>query len=101
MTATLCPHGLTRGECLICATLSTSSADTPPASSRRPAAPVRRRGGGAGIVVAVVALLLVGWWVAALVSFIFRVVVLAAVSVGSGWIGWRLGVVHGRRTRRD
>jgi len=48
-----------------------------------------------------VALLLVGWWVAALVSFIFRVVVLAAVSVGSGWIGWRLGVAHGRRTRRD
>jgi len=48
--------------------------------------------------VAVVVVLLVGWWLAALVSLIFRLAGFVAISVGSGWVGWRLGVRHGRRT---
>lgn len=53
------------------------------------------------MAVVVVVLLLVGWWVAALLSLLFRLAGLAAISVGSGWVGWRLGVRHGRRTSRD
>jgi len=45
--------------------------------------------------------LLVGWWVVALLSVIFRLAGLLAISVGSGWVGWRLGVRHGRRTSAD
>jgi len=96
--ATLCPHGLTAGECLICSTLATSPSDAPRAGNRRQAAPERRsRFGGAGLVLAVVGVLLVVWWLAALVSLIFRLAGLVAVSLGSGWVGWRLGVRHGRR----
>ncbi len=97
--ATICPHGLTAGECLICSTLAASPPDPPRTGARRPSPPAGRpRSGGAGLVLAVVAILLVGWWLAALVSFIFRVAGLVAISAGSGWVGWRLGVRHGRRT---
>ena len=101
MTATLCPHGLTTAECLICATLATSPEGRKSPAGRRSASPTRRRGGGVGVVVAVVVLLLVAWWVAALLSMILRLAVVAAVALGSGWIGWRLGVSHGRRSRPD
>ncbi|MDQ6796413.1 MAG: hypothetical protein M3011_00070 [Actinomycetota bacterium] len=99
MMATTCPHGLIAGECLICSTL----AGTPTATPRPEAGPrrstVRRpRRGGAGLVIAVVAVLLVGWWLVALVSLIFRLATLVAIAAGSGWVGWRLGVRHGRRT---
>jgi len=97
---TLCPHGLTAGECLICATLATSPAASAPSGNRRPPSPARK-GGGVGVVVVVVVVLLVAWWVAALLSLILRLAGLVAISAGSGWIGWRLGVRHGRRTSRD
>ncbi|MEN3315096.1 MAG: hypothetical protein V7605_1330 [Acidimicrobiaceae bacterium] len=98
--ATLCPHGLTTGECLICATLTTAPADAGRARvRRRPASgPVRRRGSGAGLVLAVIAVLVVAWWLIALVSLIVRLAGLVAISAGSGWVGWRLGVRHGRRS---
>ncbi len=99
---TLCPHGLTTGECLICATLATSPPASAPPDSPRPPSPTRRgRGGGVGVVVVVAVLLLAAWWAAALLSLIVRVAGLVAISAGSGWIGWRLGVRHGRRTSRD
>ncbi|MGI8778068.1 MAG: hypothetical protein ACR2LJ_11980 [Acidimicrobiales bacterium] len=101
--ATLCPHGLTAGECLICATLASSPAEAllprprrPPPSSTR-----QSRGGGAGLLLAVVVVLAVGWWFVALVSLIFRLAGLLAISVGSGWLGYRLGVRHGRRSTAD
>lgn len=101
--ATLCPHGLTAGECLICATLARAPAEAPRSSPRRPPSSSARqpRGGGAGLVLALVVVLLVGWWVVALLSVIFRLAGLLAISVGSGWVGWRLGVRHGRRTSAD
>jgi hypothetical protein len=101
--ATLCPHGLTTGECLICATLTTAPADTRGAKVRRPSAsaPGRRRGSGAGLVLAVIVVLVVAWWLVALVSLIVRLAGLVAISAGSGWVGWRLGVRHGRRTSAD
>ncbi len=100
--ATTCPHGLIAGECLICSTLAGSPAATPgPGTRRRPPAASRPRTGGAGLVLAVVVVLLVGWWLVALVSLIFRLATLVVISVGSGWVGWRLGVRHGRRTSSD
>ena len=102
MTAALCPHGLTAGECLICSTLATSPAASAPSGTGRPKSPTRRgRGGGVAVVVVVVVLLLVAWWLAALLSLILRLAGLVAIAAGSGWIGWRLGVRHGRRTSRD
>jgi len=101
--ATLCPHGLTSGECLICATLTTSPPDARRGRVRRPpASPASRpRGSGAGLILAVIVVLVVGWWFIALLSLIFRLAGLVAISAGSGWVGWRLGVRHGRRTSAD
>ena len=101
MTATLCPHGLTKAECLICPTLATTSGDKATSRGRKSAPATRWRAGGVGGVGVVVVLLLVAWWVAALLSMILRLATLAVIGVGSGWIGWRLGVSHGRRSRRD
>lgn len=49
-------------------------------------------------VLAVVAFVVVGW-VAAAFFALLRIVELLAVAAGGGWVGWRLGVHHGRRTR--
>jgi len=97
--ATMCPHGLTAGECLICSTLASSPAQASRVGGAKPSSSVKRpRAGGAGLILGVVVVLLVGWWLVALVSLIFRLAGLVAISVGSGWVGWRLGVRHGRRT---
>ncbi len=97
--ATMCPHGLISGECLICSTLASSPAQAPRGGGTGPSSSVRRpRTGGAGLALAVVVVLLVGWWLVAVVSLIFRLAGFVAISVGSGWVGWRLGVRHGRRT---
>lgn len=47
-----------------------------------------------------VVLALLGWWVVAIVAVALRLIELVAVAVVAGWVGWRLGVVHGRRVRR-
>ncbi len=100
--ATTCPHGLIAGECLICSTLAGSPAATPRPETLERRSTVRRpRSGGAGLVLAVVVVLLVGWWLVALVSLIFRLATLMAIAAGAGWVGWRLGVRHGRRTNSD
>jgi len=54
--------------------------------------------GGTGLV-ALVALLVVGWWALAVVSLVLRLAQLVVVATAAGWVGWRLGVRHGRRSR--
>jgi hypothetical protein len=95
-----CPHGLTTSTCLICETLSPSRSGTARLDDDR--APARRRAFRVGpalavlVVVAVVGLLVV-WWVAAFAWAVIRLVELVAVALVAGWVGWRLGVRHGRR----
>jgi lysylphosphatidylglycerol synthetase-like protein (DUF2156 family) len=96
----ICPHGLTTGTCLICQTLTPSpSARALPEDDRRPP---RRRSFGVGATLAVLAVvavagLLVVSWVAAFAWAVIRLVELVAVALVAGWVGWRLGVRHGRR----
>lgn len=95
-----CPHGMTTSTCLICQTLEPDRG-----GSRRvegaPVAAGRRTGGGRGLVVRLVVvgvvLALVGSWLIALVWSVLRVVQLVLVGAVAGWVGWRLGVRHGRR----
>lgn len=101
MTSPLCPHGLTAADCLICATLTTGAAEAggehlDPAWRGR----ARPRSGAAAVVVALVALVLAGWWALAVLSLVLRLAELMAVAVVGGWVGWRLGVRHGRRAGR-
>ena len=96
-----CPHGLTTTTCLICETLRPSrSGSAGPDDDRRPAR--RRRSLAVGptlavLVVVAVAGVLVASWVAAFAWAVIRVVELVAVALVAGWVGWRLGVRHGRR----
>ena len=126
--ASTCIHGFAPGTCLICQTLqggaTTATKEAPggngakrgrrPDPARAPAAvPVRpdavikgdgRRGSGLGIkllgllVLAVVAVIGV-WIVVGFVLAVLRIVELIAAAVVAGWIGWSLGVRHGRRSR--
>ncbi|MGI9034139.1 MAG: hypothetical protein ACR2HY_10805 [Acidimicrobiales bacterium] len=105
----LCPHGFVADQCLICATLAPSgpvSGGRDPAEHRAGAKSLegsrpgraRTRMGGTGLV-ALVALLVVGWWALAVVSLVLRLAQLVVVATAAGWVGWRLGVRHGRRSR--
>lgn len=96
----LCPHGMTSATCLICQTLAPSEARRARPEPAR--APSRRRSVGIGpalVVLAVVGIggLLVVWWIAAFAWALVRLVELVAVATVAGWVGWRLGVRHGRR----
>ncbi|MDQ4132983.1 MAG: hypothetical protein M3179_07180 [Actinomycetota bacterium] len=99
-----CPHGMTASSCLICQTLS--PARRPESAESAGASPARRwrrwrtTGGGLAILVAGLAALLAVSWVAALVWSLLRVVELVLMGAVCGWIGWRLGMAHGRRQRR-
>ncbi len=66
-----------------------------------PGAVGRRSASRGGTVVVLgalgVVIVLVASWLVALAWTVFRVVQLVAVAVGAGWVGWRLGVRHGRR----
>ena len=115
-TAT-CLHGLEPGTCLICQTLATRP--SPPAKSDRcgrsgrsprslpplgpedrgPERPARRFS-VAGALALVLATVVVAWVVVAALWTTFRVVELALVAAAAGWLGWRLGVWHGRRLGR-
>jgi hypothetical protein len=127
MVSSTCQHGFAPGTCLICQTLATGSGGAPgPEPSKKsrrrarpsPSAavslsadrssvhvlPAPRRSlpigsrllGAALMVVAVVVVL---WWITIVAAVVFRVVELGAVTLVSGYVGWRLGVHHGRRTR--
>ena len=95
-----CLHGMTVSSCLICQTLepdrrgSRRAEGAPMAVGRRA---VSGRGILVGLVVVGVLLVLVTSWLVALAWTALRVVQLVVVAVGAGWVGWRLGVRHGRR----
>ena len=91
---------MTTETCLICETLTPTrrTRDRPEPTD----APARRRSVGIGpalLVLAVVGIagLLVVSWIAAFAWALIRLVELAAVATLAGWVGWRLGVRHGRR----
>ena len=124
--ASTCIHGFAPGTCLICQTLqggaSTATKEGSgrdrPKRGRRPdpapaPVPVRpdavvareqRRGPGLGVrllgllVLAVVVIVGV-WIIAGLVLAVLHVVELIAAALVAGWIGWSLGVHHGRHSR--
>lgn len=97
MSASSCPHGLPPATCQICRVLEPTVV---PAgrSGRRPA--TGRSGLGANLAVlailVVVGFVVVGW-VAAAFFAVLRIVELLATAVVVGWVGWKLGVRHGRR----
>jgi hypothetical protein len=96
VSSSTCPHGLTRDTCQICRVLE-------PTAVPGGRAPDRGRGrfGGNLAVVAVVAVVgfVVFGWVAAAFFAVLRIVELLAVALVAGWVGWKLGVQHGRRQR--
>ncbi len=101
LSRSTCPHGNTPSTCAICQALDI----TEPSGGRRARlAPERRAGRSLGwsvvtlAVVAVVALVVVSW-VAAFVWAALRILELVAVAIVAGWVGWKVGVRHGRRSR--
>jgi Flp pilus assembly protein TadB len=98
VSSTTCPHGLPRASCEICRVLEPASLDA------RPRRPARRGSGLPGnlatvVILAVVGVVVVGW-VAAAFFAILHIVELLAVALGAGWVGFKLGVHQGRRSRR-
>ncbi len=94
---------MTPGACLICETLVPGPA--PEARARQWRAPDGRPSSSLGPTVAVLAIaavagLLLVSWVAAFAWAVFRLLELVAVAVVAGWVGWRLGIRHGRRHPR-
>jgi hypothetical protein len=49
---------------------------------------------GLAVVAAAVALAL--WWIVAVAAAVLHIAELAAMGVVTGWVGWKLGVRHGR-----
>lgn len=90
------------GSCEICRVLGTGSAA--PDGRGPPSAVSSRREGrnrlslGVTAVTIVVALVTFAW-LAATIWAVVRLLELVAVAFGAGWIGWRLGVRHGRQNR--
>ena len=99
-----CSHGMAVSTCLICQTLEPDRRGSGRAPQRQPAATGRRavsgRGTVMGLAVVGVIVVLIASWVIALAWTVLRVVQLVAVALGAGWVGWRLGVRHGRRHPR-
>jgi hypothetical protein len=122
--ASTCIHGFAPGTCLICQTLQPGAGTTTKDAGRkgrrvaqpvapgktpvRPDAvispgPPRRSSLGVralGIFFLAVAVLVAVWVVAGVVLAVLRILELVAVALVAGWIGWRLGVRHGRGMRR-
>jgi Flp pilus assembly protein TadB len=112
-----CLHGLEPDTCLICQTLASKPAPpkTPAKSGRigrsprslpplgpddrAPEGPARRFS-VAGALALILATVVVAWVVVAALWTAFRVVEFALVAAAAGWVGWRLGVWHGRRLGR-
>ncbi len=123
MAPATCLHGLQPDTCLICQTLATKPAPATqrdggdgrgrsrrsfrsprslPALGPEDRGPERpsRRFSVAGALALVLAAVVVVWVVVAALWTTFRVVELALVAAAAGWLGWRLGVWHGRRLGR-
>ena len=97
MSSAMCPHGLSRAMCEICRVM-----DPAPVLRARARGPARARGLPGGLVtvavVAIVGFVVVGW-VAAAFFAVLRILELVVVAAVAGWVGWKLGVQHGRRSR--
>ncbi|MGH9178653.1 MAG: hypothetical protein ACRD0N_08885 [Acidimicrobiales bacterium] len=99
MAPATCTHGLAPGTCEICRVLGTGPAAAPPArraERRRPALPSGATGlvvGGVGLLLAVV----VVSQVVAAAWAVFKLLQLVAVAAVSGWVGYRVGLMAGRR----
>ena len=114
VAAATCIHGFSPESCLICQTLQ----QAPPATKKRagvpapvrpdaviaprerqgPRLPVSLRVGGWLIVLAAVGVAL--FFVIGVIYAALRLVELAATALVCGWVGWKLGVHHGRREVR-
>ncbi len=117
MAQATCLHGQAPGSCLICQTLATKPAEPskPEKAHRRGRAPrslpalgpedrgpdrPARRFSVAGALALLLATVIVVWVVVAALWSTFRIVEFALVAAAAGWLGWRLGVWHGRRIGR-
>jgi hypothetical protein len=49
-----------------------------------------------GLAVVAVAMALALWWLVAAAAAILHIVELVAMGAVTGWVGWKLGVRHGR-----
>lgn len=105
---TTCPHGFAATSCEICRVLGTGPAGpATPAERQRQStgperwSPARWPGGvGLGLVgagIAVVVAVVVVTQVLAAAWALFRLLQLVVVAAVSGWLGYRLGLVAGRR----
>jgi hypothetical protein len=68
-----------------------------------PEAPAERSGLSlrlGGVVVAVIAVLVLGWALLHVVLAVVHILELFGIALLAGYIGWRAGVYHGRRTPR-
>ena len=102
VTRSKCEHGVDQRSCEICRVLVASSSPLPGGGGSSPR--VRRRlvnplGLGLSAIAAVVGLVLLVQVVAAAWAVV-RLLELVAVATVAGWIGWKLGVGHGRRSGR-
>ena len=91
-----CPHGLSREKCQICQVLEPTAVP----AGRRTGLGRAGLGGNLAVVtiVAVVGFVVLGW-VAAAFFAVIRIVELLVIAAVAGWVGWKLGVQRGRRTR--
>ena len=101
--ASQCPHGLDQGTCEICRVLETGPTDSVPDRKPRLVSGRLRRGRGrlslgVGAVLVVVILVVVSQVIAFAWS-VFHLLQLVAAAVVAGWIGWKAGLVYGRRSR--
>lgn len=105
MTPAACPHGFAPGTCEICRVMDGDAPATPATRPSGAAATAgRRRAGmqlkaGTALVVAAVGVI-VAVQALAVVSAVLRVLQFVAVAALAGWLGWTLGVAHGRRSPR-
>lgn len=123
-----CIHGFGPGECLICQTLqgkpatatkqpsgrralsrlsAPAPAPTPAPAAAPPSGVATRRGGGPSLGLRLIGLLIVGviallavWWVFHLVLYVLHILEVIAAALVAGYVGWTLGVHHGRRLER-
>ena len=107
MASGTCIHGVASGTCEICRVLGTGPAPAGPVA-RAGGAPAGRGdgrrsrlpSGGTGLVVGGVGVLLAVVVVSQVVAAawaVFKLLQLVAVAAVSGWVGYRLGLMAGRR----
>ena len=117
MSSGTCIHGFPPDGCLICQTLQQAPTRTmdrlaarAPVAVARPDAviaapaprgsrmPVSLRVGGVLLMLALVAVAV--FWIVGIVYAALRLFELVAAALVAGWVGWKLGVHHGRSQAR-